>query len=258
MATAEGTATACAELVGKDEAATKAESDAGLLRAVLDAWHEGRMKDALASLALLGATAPLLWFMALLIKTSDPEFKVLKFRSLQTKPVPRIIPEQFSQSDFYSEEYYDLLVDNTADPLIETLADVLHIPERRRLAFRQTIKDFAEAERSATTRAKAKPRPKWEDRKGADAKLSPPEFIAKHYATEMAAGTLHRGVIAQEDKALAVKLANWLRTHPMPGGIDIPTLPEWNTRQLAKPDARAVLRLAAVARKRRERTTAPG
>lgn len=79
---------------------------------------------------------------------------------------------------------------------------------------------------------KVKSRPKWENRNGADAKLTPPEFIAKHYADEMAAGTLHRGVIAQEDKPLAVKLASWLRSHLMPDGVDIPTKPEWVTRQI--------------------------
>ena len=106
--------------------------------------------------------------------------------------------------------------------------------------------------------AKAKPRPKWENRKGADATLSPPEFVAKHYAAEMVAGTLHRGVIAQEDKPLAVKLASWLRSHPMPEGIDIPTKPEWNSRQLASlpdnPQSREVGRLLRVARHRAERS----
>jgi hypothetical protein len=107
----------------------------------------------------------------------------------------------------------------------------------------------------------ARPRPLWEDRKGEDAKLSPPEFIAKHYAAEMKAGTLHRGVIAQHDKALAAKLPSWLRTHKMPKNIDIPTLPEWNTRQLEKlstlratlhatPIGREVQRLAQAAKRR--------
>ena len=110
-----------------------------------------------------------------------------------------------------------------------------------------------------TPRTNPKPRALWDSRKGADAKLSPPEFIAKHYAAEMAAGTLHRGVIAQYDKPLAVKLANWLRTHPMPEGIDIPTLPEWNTRQLGKLKGEAerdVLRLYEVARKRKSKQAA--
>lgn len=113
----------------------------------------------------------------------------------------------------------------------------------------------AKAARETTARAKSKPRAKWEKRKGADADLSPPEFVAKHYAAEMAAGTLHRGVIAQEDKPLAIKLANWLRTHPMPEGIDIPTLPKWNTRQLAKAGddgVRAAQRLAFQASRRRK------
>jgi hypothetical protein len=97
----------------------------------------------------------------------------------------------------------------------------------------------------AKPRPKAKPRAKWEARKGVDLKLSPPKFIAKHYSVEMASGTLHRGVIRNEDPALHVKLRNWLRTHDMPEGVDIPTLPEWNTRRLAeKPDEDAATREA--------------
>jgi tetratricopeptide (TPR) repeat protein len=99
-------------------------------------------------------------------------------------------------------------------------------------AVGKALEDLAaHAGRSTTQRATAKPRAKWENRTGADADLSPPEFTAKHYAAEMANGTLHRGVIAQEDKPLAVKLASWLRSKPMPEGIDIPTKPEWITRQ---------------------------
>ena len=68
---------------------------------------------------------------------------------------------------------------------------------------RKALEDLAaKTARENTTRAKAKPRAKWDDRKGADAKLTPPEFIAKHYAAEMAAGTLHRGVIAQHENRL--------------------------------------------------------
>jgi hypothetical protein len=100
----------------------------------------------------------------------------------------------------------------------------------------------------------------WDNRQGADAKLTPPKFIAKHYAAEMAAGTLHRGMIGQEDKSLAVKLANWLRTHPMPEGVDIPTLPEWNTRQLAKledGEFERLARLHEVAKTRRRKLAVP-
>jgi tetratricopeptide (TPR) repeat protein len=132
------------------------------------------------------------------------------------------------------------------------------------LSFEQADKALeraaAEAARETTARAAAKPRPKWEHRKGADVDLSPPEFIAKHYAAEMAAGTLHRGLIGQEDKPLAVKLANWLRTHPMPENVDIPTLPEWNTRQLAKLEDREFerhARLYEVVKTRRRKLVEP-
>ena len=107
------------------------------------------------------------------------------------------------------------------------------------------------------------PRPVWDTRAGDDLHLTPEQFVAKYYAAEkaavtprpqwdkegkfgnrpadfiaiafrpeMLAKTLHRGVVAAEQKDLAVKLASWLRSHEMPKGVDIPTQPEWNTRQL--------------------------
>ena len=87
-------------------------------------------------------------------------------------------------------------------------------------------------ERETTTRATAAPRLKWEtDRKlGED----PATFAWRAYEAEAKAGTLHRGVIYSEDRELHKRLNSWLRSHDMPEGIDIPTLPEWNTRQLAK------------------------
>ena len=102
----------------------------------------------------------------------------------------------------------------------------------------KTLKMGAAASET-TDRAIAALRLKWDTDREPDE--DPAHFAARAYAAEMAAGTLHRGVIAQEDKPLAVKLASWLRSHPMPEDIDIPTLPEWNTRQIeagkAKPTA---------------------
>ncbi len=76
------------------------------------------------------------------------------------------------------------------------------------------------------------PRLKW----GKDNRLgeNPAAFALRAYHLESKAGILHRGLLAKEDKPLATKLASWLRFHKMPPGVDIPTLPEWNTRQLAK------------------------
>jgi hypothetical protein len=85
--------------------------------------------------------------------------------------------------------------------------------------------------RENTARAPAKPRRlKWDTDRRPDE--NPAAFAWRAYAAEAEAGTLHRGVIGKEDKPLAVKLASWLRTHDMPEGIDIPTKPEWNTRQI--------------------------
>jgi hypothetical protein len=150
---------------------------------------------------------------------------------------------------------------NTFPDLKTTLLAAEHYSRTSEPARRALLR-IADAAQ-ATTRSEARPRAKWEARKGADAKLTPPAFIAKHYAAEMAAGTLHRAMIAKEDKALVLKLISWLRSHPMPKGVDIPTLPEWNTRQLTKlpalraaPVTREALRLDAVARMRRR--PAPG
>ena len=95
----------------------------------------------------------------------------------------------------------------------------------------------AKAAREMTTRATATPRLKWEHDRGDDE--NPAAFAWRAYQAEAKAGTLHRGVIGQEDKPLAVKLASWLRSHPMPEGIDIPTKPEWITRQAEAGKAKA-------------------
>ena len=61
---------------------------------------------------------------------------------------------------------------------------------------------------------------------------NPAQFAWRAYAAEAAAGGLHRSIIHGEDEALYWKLVVWLRSHPMPKGIDIPTKPEWYTRQI--------------------------
>jgi hypothetical protein len=149
---------------------------------------------------------------------------------------------------------------------------------------------------TAIGRSTTEPRPRWETRQGDDFALTPEQFVTKHYAAEkaavtprpvwdrngpyghrpadfvamaygpeMAAGTLHRKMIAQEQRELWIKLKGWLKSRPMPDGIDIPTYPEWNTRQLATLHVshamREVVRLAAVTsvreKKLRARQTGP-
>ena len=99
--------------------------------------------------------------------------------------------------------------------------------------------------RETTARATAQPRLKWDTDRQPDE--SPAHFAWRAYQAEAQAGTLHRGLIGQEDKDLAVKLASWMRSpahreEAAAAGIDIPTLPEWNTRQAeagkAKPERR--------------------
>jgi tetratricopeptide (TPR) repeat protein len=99
-------------------------------------------------------------------------------------------------------------------------------------AVRKALADLAAgAAHETTARAKAKRRLKWE--KDARPGENPAEFAWRAYQAEAKAGELHRGLIGREDKLLRRDLNNWLRTHPMPEGIDIPTYPEWNTRRLA-------------------------
>jgi len=118
----------------------------------------------------------------------------------------------------------------------------------------------AKAARETTARAAAKPRLKWNKDNRPDE--DPAHFAWRAYQAEAEAGTLHRGLIGQEDKLLRRDLNNWLRTHPMPEGIDIPTKPEWNTRQLGKLGIEAgeppeTARLYEVAKKRRQRSAQP-
>ncbi len=107
----------------------------------------------------------------------------------------------------------------------------------------------------AAEKAKVTPRPLWDE--AGPYGNRPAEFIAEAYAPEMAAGTLHRKMIANDTetgKDLVGKLSSWLRSHRMPKGVDIPTYPEWNTRQLAARTnaaaGREAERLAAVERMR--------
>ena len=173
---------------------------------------------------------------------------------------------------------------------ILSLADDLSVPERDRADFTKVILEFRGVARAIAGRAKTRPqrRPRWESRRWDDLELSPEEFVVKHYAKEkaavtprprwreggpygdrpaefiamayapeMMAGTLHRKLIANDTKAgkdLVAKLTSWLRSHPMPEDMDIPTYPQWNSRQLevrAKtPGMQEEKRLDEVARRR--------
>ena len=108
---------------------------------------------------------------------------------------------------------------------IDLCADALGIAKEQRLAFRNMIEAFLEESESSSGR-----RLKWDtDRQPGE---GPAQFAWRAYAAEAAERTLHRGIIHSEDEPLYWKLIVWLRTHPMPDGIDIPTKPEWNTRQI--------------------------
>ncbi len=98
---------------------------------------------------------------------------------------------------------------------------------------RTLLQDLAaKAPLRSLARTPAKPRLRWGTDNAPDE--NPAAFAWRAYQDEAKAGTLHRGIIGQEDKPLSVKLASWLRSHPMPEGIDIPTKPEWIARRLAE------------------------
>jgi hypothetical protein len=114
---------------------------------------------------------------------------------------------------------------------LNALAADLDLPfEVARKALQQAKAELTTRENTA--RAKATPRPKWKTDRDPDE--NPAAFAWRAYQAEAKAGTLHRGIIYSEDRELHKRLNSWLRSHPMPEGIDIPTLPEWNDRQLAK------------------------
>jgi hypothetical protein len=116
---------------------------------------------------------------------------------------------------------------------IESFALFLQVPKRARAQFVATVKEALAAARETTSRsAKEPPRLKWDTDRKADE--DPATFAAR-------AGYEHRGMIHDEDRALSVKLSNWLRTHDWPEGVRyIPTLPDWNEKQAAKlPELRA-------------------
>jgi tetratricopeptide (TPR) repeat protein len=126
---------------------------------------------------------------------------------------------------------YNISMDQAA--ILEAAAEILRggFPaERVDRALEYLL--AADAPRETTDRAAAEPRPKWETDARPDE--DPAHFVARAYAAEMAAGMLHRGIIRRDDPELHRRLNNWLRTHAMPEGIDIPTLPEWNTRELER------------------------
>jgi hypothetical protein len=159
--------------------------------------------------------------------------KILELGPLLRTEILDLTPDTAARIDKLLVDYaihtYNLRMPGITDT-ISSLADRLEIAEEKRGEFENYILDFAaNAARETTGRATAAPRLKWERDRLPDE--TPAHFAARAYQAEAKAESLHRGLIGQEDKPLAVKLASWLRSHPMPEGIDIPTKPEWITRQ---------------------------
>jgi hypothetical protein len=152
-------------------------------------------------------------------------------------------------------DHYNGSMDRAA--LLRAVADEYGLPVQRI----ESALERATAEtttRQTTARAKEPPRLKWEiDRLPDD---NPATFAWRAYAAEAKAGTLHRGLIHDEDRKLYTALYSWLRSNDIPAEIDLPTKREWNARQLGAlptlraklrddPTAQEVRRLEAVARR---------
>ncbi len=173
--------------------------------------------------------------------------------------VPKELRTVLYESTILIDESYLLFFRESMQRELAQIKEVLSKLSPSQQAFLLTSLAI---EHGLLTRNSPRPRPTWEARTGDDRDLTTEQFVAKHYAAEkavvtprpqwnkdgpygdrpadfiakayrpeMLAKTLHRGIIA--DKALVAKLASWLRSHPMPEGVDIPTRTEWNTRQLA-------------------------
>lgn len=75
-------------------------------------------------------------------------------------------------------------------------------------------------------------RPQFRERPPNQAHLAPWEWIKLHYSTEIESGELHRGIIHRNDLGLYEELRKYERNHTLPADFVLPTLPEWNTKQL--------------------------
>lgn len=157
---------------------------------------------------------------------------------------------------------------------IQAASEVGLTPDRLwKAAEAEKLRETAAAKAETThPAAPPPPRPQWPRDATPEESDNPAAFAWRAYAAEAKAGTLHRGIIAQDDKkngtTLRDDLVSWLRSAKnqarVPEGFDIPTKPEWNTRQLAKVDPATLRRepvkpqtieakLYDVAQKRRSR-----
>jgi hypothetical protein len=159
---------------------------------------------------------------AIIIKKFREDYDLVSPENVQNEPAQRRWPEL---QDLISET--DL---SEATRLYVKARELGFTVEKAIETLEREAKDAARE--TTTGRAKAKRRLKWE--KDARPGENPAEFAWRAYQAEAKAEALHRGLIGREDKLLRRDLNNWLRTHPMPKGIDIPTYPEWNTRRLAE------------------------
>jgi tetratricopeptide (TPR) repeat protein len=127
-----------------------------------------------------------------------------------------------------NEEQITALADFIASfglPKTEAVTIVSAALERLGWSTHLVIDVEADRQSAATevaNRSAIRARVKWEDRRGDDLTLSPPEFIRRAYAAELSAGALNTGVIYREDPVLYKRLKRWMDSHEMPKDLDIP------------------------------------
>ena len=186
-------------------------------------------------------------------------------RSIDTPVAERALPGAPRVSGF--EHDLDLLISRrvisrstrlTLIPLLVSLVEAGRTGRIEETLIELTARRRQSASSPATNKLSSATRPRWESRDGDDVHLTPEAFVEKYYAVEkaavtprppwnkngpygekpaefiaiaykpeMAAGTLHRGLIGVEQPALRTKLNSWLRHHELPEGVDVPTQQQW-------------------------------
>ena len=146
----------------------------------------------------------------------EQEFVIFRSFGIELLPSKRVVEKTI-------EGYNNLKLVTDSDEALELVAQKFGVAVHD---ARVALSELASRRPSRLT---------WGARDGADFNLSPPEFIVKQYQPEIAAGTLHRGVIARDDPDLLTMFDRWVRVHGKPMEVELPTKREWETRQRGVP-----------------------
>jgi tetratricopeptide (TPR) repeat protein len=154
----------------------------------------------------------------------------LIYQEALNKELAEAESDDSTEFDLDEEQYYN-------EEIMDKEESLESFTARKRVTVAQLeeIVDNWNASNSELTKRdnRDRARPKWDTDREQDE--DPARFAARAYAHEVAAGTLHRGIIHREDPSLYRALYNWLaRGNKLPDDFDLPTKSEWNDRQVAK------------------------